>query len=235
MDDQKIPLHIAIIMDGNGRWARSKTLPLKLGHKKGAEAAKITITAAIKRGIRYLTLYAFSSENWQRPVNEINDLMSLLKYYLRMEINNLQKQNIKLKIIGDHNLLAPDIKEEIDKAEKLTSNNSGLHLNIAFSYGSRQEIIEATKNIAYDLKANKVKLEEISDEVFSNYLYTKNIPDPDLLIRTSGEQRISNFLLWQAAYAELFFTQTLWPDFNENDLNDAINAYQLRKRRYGKR
>lgn len=228
-----IPNHLAIIMDGNGRWARAHNMPKLFGHKKGAETAKNIIKACIDLTIPYLTLYAFSCENWNRPQAEINDLMELLRIYLEDETETLNKNNVKLRIIGDISKLPLDVQKEILKCENLTKDNKAINVNIALSYGGRQEIVMAMQKIANEIFAGKLSIEEIDINKFSNYLYTTKIPDPDLLIRTSGEQRLSNFLLWQSAYTELFFTDTLWPDFTKEDLNDAIKEFQTRERRYG--
>ncbi|AIL65725.1 Undecaprenyl pyrophosphate synthase [Rickettsiales bacterium Ac37b] len=228
-----IPNHVAIIMDGNGRWARAHNIPKLLGHKKGAETAKTIIKACIDLGIPCLTLYAFSSENWNRPEQEVNDLMELLRIYLQDEVEALHKNNVKLRIIGDVGKLPLDVQTEVLKCQDLTKDNNAINVNIALSYGSRQEIIIAVRRIAKDILAGKLNLEEIDIDKFSDYLYTYSMPDPDLLIRTSGEQRLSNFLLWQSAYTELFFTDILWPDFTKEDLNHAITEFQTRERRYG--
>jgi len=223
--------HLAIIMDGNGRWAKSRNLPRTAGHKRGAETARKIIELCGNSGIKHLTLYTFSAENWNRPQDEVNDLMGLLKFYLGREVKNLHKQGIKLNFIGDRSKLSKDIVTKIIEAEELTKKNENLLLNIALSYGSRQEILEVTKQIASDYKNGKI--EEITEQIFENNLYTNISPDPDLLIRTGGEQRISNFLLWQMAYTELYFTDTLWPDFNEECLKQAIEEFDKRERRFG--
>lgn len=225
--------HIAIIMDGNGRWAKKHGLPIALGHKKGAEAARKTLIGCIKHKIPYLTLYTFSSENWHRDHKEVEDLMNLLKFYLTNEIEMLIQENIKVKIIGNKSLLSPDLLELINQCEEKTKDNKRLCLQIALSYGSRDEIVNAQKMLLLDISSGKINIDSLDDNLFSRYLYTNGIPDPDLLIRTSGEYRISNFLLWQLAYTELYFTKTLWPDFNATYLNRAINNYYNRDRRYG--
>ncbi len=228
-DAGKIPRHVAIIMDGNGRWANKRNLPKIAGHKKGAESVKQTIESCQENGVEYLTLYAFSSENWQRPVDEVEGLMELLRFYLGKELNKIHTNGVCLKIIGDRSKLSDSINKQIMGAEKLTKNNTKLTLIIALSYGSRQEIIEAVKSIC----AAKLKPEQIKEETFEKYLYTFGIPQPDLLIRTSGEQRLSNFLLWQLAYTELFFTDILWPDFKKENFVEAIEEFATRERRYG--
>ncbi len=225
--------HIAIIMDGNGRWATARKMSRTRGHKKGADAAKEAMESCITLGIPYLTLYAFSSENWKRPAGEVSDLMQLLRYYLDHEINNLHKNGICLKVIGDIARLDADIRKRVEKAEALTKDNTKLFLNLALSYGSRQEISHAATKIAADVAAGKITPEDISEETFSAYLYTTGIPDPDLLIRTGGEERISNFLLWQCAYTEFYFTDMLWPDFNLESMKAAVEEFGRRQRRFG--
>lgn len=229
------PCHVAIIMDGNGRWAKKHLIRRSLGHKRGAEAVREAIEGAVETGVEYLTLYAFSSENWNRPKEEVKDLMGLLKNYLTKEVNHLNKEGIRLKVIGNRHKLSADIRSRIEDAEKLTENNGRLTLVIALSYGSREEIIEATKRMAEDMAAGRLKGEDLTEEALSSRLFTKDIPDPDLIIRTSGEQRLSNFLMWQAAYAELLFLDVLWPDFKKSDFIDAVQDYATRDRRYGLR
>lgn len=230
---QNLPAHIAIIMDGNGRWATQRKLPRVAGHKKGADSVREVIESCIGIGVPYLTLYAFSSENWRRPAEEIDSLMELLSFYLKKEVNTLHKNGVKLNFIGDLNKLPKDITLKLSEAEKLTCNNKKLVLTIALSYGSRQEITRAAQLMAQEISAEKLTPEEINEQSFHKFLYTLDIPDPDLLIRTSGEKRLSNFLLWQSAYAELHFTDTLWPDFHRKDLEQAIVEFGKRKRRYG--
>lgn len=226
--------HIAIIMDGNRRWAEKQGLPRVAGHKKGAETV-VQIAKAMKElGVEYLTLYAFSTENWKRSPEEVGALMQLLRQYLDDDFKELQKNDVKICFIGERYMLAPDIAEKMEKLEKATAENKSLVLQIALSYGSRQEIVNAAKKIAERVKNGDILLNDIDEQTFSNMLYTAKVPDPDLLIRTSGEQRISNYLLWQIAYTELFFTETLWPDFNKQELNTIIESYQTRERRYGK-
>jgi undecaprenyl diphosphate synthase len=228
-----LPRHIAIIMDGNGRWAQARGLPRIAGHRRGAEAVRRTLTAASELGVRYLTLFGFSSENWKRPLAEVDDLMGLLRHYLRGEIAELHRNGVRLCVIGDRGRLAPDIVTLIENAEKLTCENTGVNLTIALSYGGRAEIIAAVRVLAEKAAAGELAPEAIDEGVFARHLFTANVPDPDLLIRTSGEQRISNFLLWQCAYAELVFTKTLWPDFGRVDLEQAIADYGGRERHYG--
>ncbi len=227
-----IPLHVAVIMDGNGRWARKRGLPRKVGHKKGSEAARLIVKSAVKAGVKYLTLFGFSSENWNRPKDEIDELMKLLRQYLHSETVDLHKNNAKLSVIGDRSAFDDDIVKLIENAEELTRNNDAIHVIIALNYGGRADIVQAAQKIVNQALETGVA-PIITEHTISNSLLTANIPDPDLLIRTSGEQRISNFLLWQCAYTEMFFTDTLWPDFSEKDFNMALAEYALRDRRFG--
>ena len=231
----KPPTHVAIIMDGNGRWASARGLPRVAGHQRGAEAVRVAVESCRDLEISYLTLYAFSSENWKRPPAEVDDLMALLRHYLRREISELHGNNVRVCFIGDRAPLAQDIKSLIDEAESKTSTNSGLTLTIAVNYGSHNEILGACKNIAAAAADGSLLPDSITKEVFERYLDTANTPSPDLLIRTSGEQRLSNFLLWQLAYSELVFMDTLWPDFTKRKLEEAVSEYQGRDRRYGAR
>ena len=228
-----IAKHIGIIMDGNRRWAKSKGLKKIEGHKKGAENAKNIIKAAIECRIKNLTLFAFSSENWKRESDEINDLMSLLRYFLKHEIKNLIKSGIKLNILGDLSSFPEDIKEYIEESVSLSKNNNKINLIIAINYGSRQEITNTFKKLAYDIKNNKIKVNDITEAKISQTLYTSSIPDPDLIIRTGGDCRLSNFLLWQSAYSELMFVKKAWPDFTKNDFLLAISEFYRRDRRFG--
>ena len=232
-DSGAVPEHVAIIMDGNGRWAQARGLPRTAGHKRGAEAVKRTIRAAGELGIRYLTLFGFSSENWQRPESEIRDLMALLRFYLMNNINELAEEGVRLMVVGDRSRLPQDTVAMIDDAEARTQSNERLVLTIALSYGSRQELVSAARQLAEDARAGLINPDDITENVFADRLYTRGIPDPDLLIRTSGEQRVSNFLLWQLAYTELVFTETRWPDFGFSDLEQAICEFRRRERRYG--
>ena len=232
-DQENIPQHIAIIMDGNGRWAKQHTVGRISGHRKGAQAVKITVSSCREIGIKYLTLFAFSVENWQRPGREVKALMLLLEKYLNKETKELHKQGIKLTTIGDIEHLNQSVQEKLALAKALTANNDKMTLNLALSYGGRDEIISAVKKVIHDNKNNLLKAEDINSATFSNYLQTSGIPDPDLLIRTSGEYRLSNFLLWQLAYTELYFTEVFWPDFNKRELLKAIASYQKRERRFG--
>ena len=233
IDKGKLPVHIAIIMDGNGRWAQKKGLPRVMGHKAGMEALKKTVKSCSDLGIKILTVYAFSTENWNRPQDEVNYLMDLLVEYMRREVNALHKNKVKIKLLGEVDMLPDQTRTEIEEAIELTKNNEGLQFNIALNYGGRAEILRACRNLIKDLEAGNLDMDSADEKVFSNYLYTSNDPDPDLIIRTSGEQRISNFLLWQGAYSELLFVDRLWPDFDEAVLHSAILEYQNRNRRFG--
>ncbi|MCB0486915.1 MAG: isoprenyl transferase [Cyclobacteriaceae bacterium] len=234
IDFNNLPKHIAVIMDGNGRWAKNKGAARIFGHRNAIQAVKDVTEGCGELGIKYLTLYAFSTENWGRPKAEVDGLMELLVNTLKKEINSLHENQVKLKTIGDIGHLPKLCQDNLKEAIEATSNNSGLTLILALSYSGRWEIIEATKAIAQELKDGKVSLADINEEFFSKYLKTKGVPDPELLIRTSGEMRISNFLLWQIAYTELYITKTLWPDFRKETLYEAICAYQARDRRFGK-
>jgi undecaprenyl diphosphate synthase len=231
---QQLPKHIAIIMDGNGRWAKEKGEDRLFGHLNGVESVRNIVEGAAELGIQNLTLYAFSTENWDRPAYEVTGLMELLVDTIRKEVPTLNKNNIKLHLIGDINMLPQMAKKELDEAIAETSSNTGLNLIMALSYSSRWEINTAIKKIAIDVKANKLQPEEITQETVQKYLCTSEFPDPELMIRTSGEYRISNFLLYQIAYSELYFTNTLWPDFRKENLYEAILDYQNRERRFGK-
>jgi len=228
-----VPVHVAIIMDGNGRWAKSRGLPRTAGHKRGAESVRAAVNAAGELGISYLTLFGFSSENWKRPLGEVRDLMGLLRLYLRSEVKDLHKNGVRLRVVGDRARLDPDIVKLIEDSEAKTAGNTKLTLVLALSYGGRQEIVEAARRLAEDAVAGRVNPADIDEAAFSRRLFTADIPDPDLLIRTSGEKRISNFLLWQCAYAEMVFLDVLWPDFSKLDLEHAIRDYHGRDRRYG--
>lgn len=227
------PTHVAIIMDGNGRWAQARGLPRTAGHRRGAEAARRTVKGAIEFGISYLTLFGFSSENWRRPVAEVSDLMGLLRWYLTSELAELQNAGVRLKVIGERERLPRDIVTLIEDAEAQTAKNRRLNLSIALSYGSRQEIVAAAKGLARDAARGLLDPESIDEASFARRLFTADVPDPDLIIRTSGEQRLSNFLLWQCAYSEFIFMDTLWPDFDAARLAEAIRQFQSRERRYG--
>ena len=227
------PEHVAIIMDGNGRWAKARNLPRAEGHQRGAEAIRRTVNASVDLGISYLTLYGFSNENWKRPTSEIADLMGLLRLYLRKEIAELNHEGVRIRFIGDRNRLADDIVSLIEMAEHRTKYNGRFNLVMAISYGGRQEITAAARRLVREVLDGCIELDSIDENALNNRLATAGIPDPDLLIRTSGEHRISNFLLWQSAYAELVFVDTLWPDFSKSDLEDAVCEFQRRERRFG--
>jgi undecaprenyl diphosphate synthase len=228
-----IPAHVAIIMDGNGRWAANRSLPRTAGHRQGAEAVRRAVEAAGDLGIQYLTLFCFSSENWKRPDTEIRDLMGLLERYLRSEIADLHKNNIRLRIIGDRSAFAPDLRALMDEGEALTRNNNKLHLTLALNYGGRADIVTAVQRAAEEVRLGRLAPADITEERFAGWLSTEGMPDPDLLIRTSGEQRISNFLLWQTAYSEFVFIDCLWPDFSRQEIQLAVTEFAQRERRYG--
>ena len=230
----KVPNHLAIIMDGNGRWAKLKNKPRVFGHKNGVNSVRETIEGCRELEIKHLTLYAFSTENWNRPKLEVKTLMSLLVSSLKKELKSLQENNIRLNTIGNLLDLPKNARKELNEVIKKTKNNTALTLTLALSYGSRDEIVNVIKNISKKVVNNKLQIEEINENVINNHLYTFSLPDVDFLIRTSGEKRISNFLLWQIAYAELYFTNTLWPDFKKENLFNAIVEYQNRERRFGK-
>lgn len=228
-----LPQHVAIIMDGNGRWAESHHLPRTSGHREGVKRVEEIVAAASQMGIRAITLFTFSTENWTRPRREVSVLMRTLSEVLQKKIEELNKKHIKFQMIGRREGIPPDVWKIIQSAMEKTRNNTGMVLNMAFNYGGRQEIMDAVKAIAHQVKSDRLKLEEISEETINAALYTRGLPDPDLLIRTSGEQRISNFLLWQCSYAEFYFTERCWPDFTEQEFKKAIRAFQRRERRYG--
>jgi len=232
-EPRAVPKHVAIIMDGNGRWAKSRGLPRVAGHKRGADAVRRAVKTAGELGVRYLTLFGFSSENWKRPLDEITDLMALLRNYLRSEIAELHKQGVRVRVIGDRARLAPDIVTLIEQAERTTEANTNLDFIIALSYGARAEIARAARALAHAAKAGEIDPETIGEADIAKYLYTSDIPDPDLLVRTSGEKRISNFLLWQSAYTEFVFLDVLWPDFDRAHFEAAIAEFGKRDRRYG--
>ncbi|MBP2031655.1 undecaprenyl diphosphate synthase [Clostridium algifaecis] len=233
IDKNNIPKHIAIIMDGNGRWAKSRNLPRSMGHKAGVEAVREIVKECNNLGIKYLTLYVFSTENWKRPKDEVSVLMKLLVKYLRKEFNELNENNVVINHIGDIHKLPELCEKELNTAYENTKNNTGLILNLAINYGGRSEITRAFKLMNRDIKNGILKEDDIDDSTISNYLYTKNMPDPDLIIRPSGEQRLSNFLLWQCAYSEFWYSDINWPDFKKSDLHKAIYDYQNRDRRFG--
>jgi undecaprenyl diphosphate synthase len=233
LDAARLPHHLAVIMDGNGRWANARMLPRLMGHRKGVQTVRIIVEACSQIGIRYLTLFAFSAENWSRPKKEVRSLMGLLKKYIRMEVPRMMRNNIRFNVIGNRSDLPEDVRAALDEAMSLTSANSGMTLTLALSYGARQELLQAAKMLAADIAEGRAAAEAVSETSFAGYLYTASLPDPDLLIRTSGEMRISNFLLWQLAYTELYFTEVNWPDFNRNELHRALADYQQRERRFG--
>ncbi len=230
----KLPGHLAIIMDGNGRWAEQRMLKRIVGHQRGVETVRMVVEQASALGIGYLTLFAFSSENWSRPKVEVRALMSLLRKYIRMELVRMMKNNIRFNVIGNREDLPAEVNRILDDALLQTSRNTGMVLTLALSYGGRQEIVRAAKRIAQDFKEGRIESDGINEALFNQYLDTSNLPDPDLLIRTSGEMRISNFLLWQLAYTELYFTDINWPDLTINSLHAALADYQARERRFGK-
>ena len=234
IDKKNLPKHLSIIMDGNGRWAKQKGLLRAMGHENGTKSVKATIEACARLGIEFLTLYAFSTENWNRPKLEVETLMKLLVKYLKKELKTLKDNNIKLNAIGNLEKLPKSAQKELLDVIEATKDNSRMTLTLALSYGSREEIINAVRNISHKVKNNIISIDTIDDSIINEHLYTQNLPDVDLLIRTSGEHRISNFLLWQIAYAELYFTDVLWPDFKEHHLYEAIISYQKRERRFGK-
>jgi undecaprenyl diphosphate synthase len=229
VDFDRLPRHVAVIMDGNGRWAAQRHLPRVEGHRAGIDAVRDIVETSARLGINVLTLYAFSVENWKRPAAEVSTLMLLLKRYLRLELNTLLRNNIRFNVIGRVQDLSPDVRTELKMAEQKTAENAGMLFNIALNYGGRAEIVEAARALI----ASGVQADDLDEQRFAGFLYTAGQPDPDLLIRTSGEMRVSNFLLWQIAYAEIWVTDTLWPDFRKRDLFEAILAYQKRDRRYG--
>lgn len=228
-----IPKHVAIILDGNGRWAKSKGMPRNYGHTMGAKNVETVCQAADELGIKYLTLYAFSTENWNRPENEVNALMTLLESYLKNCIRTADKNNMRVRMIGDASRLSEKFQKRIAELEEASRDNTGLNLTIAINYGSRNEMIRAMKKMADDRDHGVISKDDISEELFASYLDTKELPDPDLLIRTSGEQRLSNYLLWQLAYSEFYFTDVPWPDFHKAELEEAVRAYNNRDRRFG--
>ena len=233
IDLNRVPKHIAIIMDGNGRWAKKRFLPRTAGHKAGVETIRKVLRECKRLNVKHVTLYAFSTENWKRPKTEVDTLMNLLLTYLKKEVATLHEENVKLTAIGDISELPIKCIEELNKSIELTKNNTGCNLNLALNYGSRRDIKDAVVKIIKDVQNNKISLDEIDETIISNHLSTKNIPDPDLVIRTSGEERLSNFLLWEVAYSEFYFTDIHWPDFNEKEVQKAIFAYQNRDRRFG--
>ncbi len=230
---QEAPRHIAIIMDGNRRWARARMLPRVLGHHAGMRAVRNVVKAAHEIGVRYLTLYSFSSENWQRDPHEVSDIMGMLRRFIKSDLAEMHARNVKLRFIGGRDRVSADILQMLDEARALTRNNTGLDLTIAFNYGGQDEIVDAVRAIARETREGKLDPDEIDRDTIACFLHTAGVPDPDLIIRTSGEKRLSNFLIWQSAYAEFVFTETLWPDFDRAALLAAIADYNVRDRRYG--
>lgn len=233
LDKKMLPKHIAIIMDGNGRWAKKKMMPRTLGHRAGMSSLKKVVTACVNIGIPVLTVFAFSTENWKRPTEEVDYLMKLLIEYMHKEVMELHENNIRINVLGDYKALIPECQREVQEALELTRENTGLLFNIALNYGSRDELLRMVKTLATKVEKRQITVDEINTEMISDNLYTRGIPDPDLIIRTAGEMRLSNFLLWQSAYAELWVTDSLWPDFSEEDLVEALLSYQKRDRRFG--
>jgi undecaprenyl diphosphate synthase len=229
----KVPRHVAVIMDGNGRWARKRGLPRHAGHRSGVGSVRKTVELAAERGVKYLTLFAFSSENWSRPRDEVSKLMGLFLEALQREVDELHQNNVRLEFVGARSRLQPALIRKIEGAEKKTAGNSGLHLTVAVAYGGRWDLVQAARTLAARVAAGAMDVDEINEQTIAAQLQLSGIPDPDLLIRTGGEQRISNFLLWNLAYAELYFCDTLWPDFDERDFAEALAFYAIRQRRYG--
>ena len=229
-----VPQHIAIILDGNGRWAKSKGMPRNYGHAQGSKNVEKICEVAYKMGVKYLTVYAFSTENWNRPQSEVDALMTLLRNYMKTCLKTAEKNRMKVRVIGDKTRLDDDIRTRIEELEEASKNNDGLNFQIAINYGSRDEMVRAMRKMMKDCEAGKITSDEVTEEVFESYLVTHGIPDPDLLIRTSGELRLSNYLLWQLAYTEFYFTDVPWPDFTKEELEKAIMQYNNRDRRYGK-
>ena len=229
----RIPEHVAVIMDGNGRWAKKRLMPRTVGHKQGAKVVEDILSEAWDLGIKYFTVYAFSTENWKRPELEVNTLMNILRNYLKDCMERVMKNNMKVRVIGERSKLAKDIVDIIEQVEEKSKNNTGLNFTLALNYGSRDEMIRAMKKMLSDCEEGKLSKDDISEEVFAGYLDTCELPDPDLMIRTSGEQRLSNWLLWQLAYSEFYFTDVLWPDFDRAELENAIRFYNGRERRFG--
>lgn len=234
LSQMKIPNHVAIILDGNGRWAKKRLMPRNYGHMQGAKTVEKICEDAWNMGIHYLTVYAFSTENWKRPEDEVSALMKLLKNYLKDCIERSNSNDMRVRVIGDKTGLNDEIRDKIAELEEMTKNNTGLNFTIAINYGSRDEMVRAMRKVAEDVKSAKISPEDIDEKYFERYLDTAGIPDPDLVIRTSGEERVSNFLLWQLAYSEFYFTDVLWPDFNKEELKKAIEKYSMRDRRFGK-
>ena len=233
MEHLNVPQHVAIILDGNGRWAKKKHLPRNMGHVQGSKTVERIIEDAYDLGIKYLTVYAFSTENWKRPKDEVDALMKLLRDYLKNCIKRANKNNMKVRVIGDVSGLSQDLQDKIRQLEEASKDNTGINFTIALNYGSRDEMVRAMKHMAEDIQSGRIQKEDITETSFQNYLDTRDLPDPDLMIRTSGEERLSNFMLWQLAYTEFYFTDVLWPDFNKKEFKKAIEYYNGRDRRFG--
>lgn len=233
LSEMKIPEHVAIILDGNGRWAKKRMLPRNVGHAQGSKTVEKICEECDKLGIRYLTVYAFSTENWKRPQKEVDALMKLLRQYLSDCIKRSTKNNMCVRVLGDITALDQEFQDKIRELESVSKNNTGLHFQVALNYGGRDELVRSIRNVCKDVQSGKITPEQIDEDLFSDYLDSKGIPDPDLLIRTSGEQRLSNFLPWQLAYSEFYFTDVLWPDFDRNELIKAVEFYNTRDRRFG--
>lgn len=232
-EEKNVPRHVAIILDGNGRWAKKRLLPRNAGHVAGSKNVEKICKAAWDMGIEYVTMYAFSTENWSRPQSEVDALMKLLHQYLSDCLKTSEKNNMQVRVIGDISKLEPDLRNRIQELEEYSAKNTGLHFQVALNYGSRDEITRAVRKMAQDIEKGELASEDITEQTISSYLDTKGIPDPDLMIRTSGEQRLSNYLLWQLAYTEFYFTDVLWPDFDKNELEKAVEYYKNRDRRFG--
>lgn len=232
-EEKNVPRHVAIILDGNGRWAKKRLLPRNAGHVAGSKNVEKICKAAWNMGIEYVTMYAFSTENWSRPQSEVDALMKLLHQYLSDCLKTSEKNNMQVRVIGDISKLEPDLRNRIQELEEYSAKNTGLHFQVALNYGSRDEITRAVRKMAQDIEKGELASEDITEQTISSYLDTKGIPDPDLMIRTSGEQRLSNYLLWQLAYTEFYFTDVLWPDFDKNELEKAVEYYKNRDRRFG--
>ncbi len=231
--DLNMPKHVAIIMDGNGRWAKKRMMPRNYGHTQGSKVVEKICEDAYHMGIEYLTVYAFSTENWRRPKEEVDALLKLLGNYLKTSVKTSMKNNMRVRILGDTSVLSEELRSSIEELEKASAHNTGLNFQVAINYGSRDEILRAARAIAREVREGSLSPEEIDEACFTGYLDTKDIPEPDLIIRTSGEQRLSNFLLWQSAYAEFYFPEVLWPDFNKEELRKAVEYYSSRKRKFG--
>ncbi len=234
LDKTRLPHHVAVIMDGNGRWAKSRSLPRIMGHQRGVDTLKDLLRCCQDWGVPALTVYAFSTENWGRPLEEVQFLMTLFERVLRKELKEMMEENVRIRFIGDLTTLPSSLQDEINYSMEQTAPNSGINFSVATNYGGRQEIINVCRKIASEVKEDLITLDDINDQLFESYLYSKGLPNPDLLIRTSGEMRLSNFLLWQMAYSEIYVTQTLWPDFDRTEFHKALLAYQSRDRRFGK-